>query len=195
MGIGKLIEEVGGAIAAEQAAEALDPNAGILVKGAAAVAGFMGASTLSNALEAHTEAQRHPAPAAALDASDSAPEADTATDTDTETKYPSLRPLRSRTCVRARRSDPSGFSFLTALQAKCWNDAADRRPERPGRYSPPTLNVVASATAMPTIVRTEMRNGQSTLVAPTGASQISMSLFSAMNLVAGRSRRCPEIGV
>ena len=68
MGIGKLIEEVGGAIAAEQAAEALDPNAGILVKGAAAVAGFMGASTLSNALEAHTEAQRHPAPAAALDA-------------------------------------------------------------------------------------------------------------------------------
>ena len=86
MGIGKLIEEVGGAIAAEQAAEALDPNAGILVKGAAAVAGFMGASTLSNALEAHTEAQRHPAPAAALDASDSAPEADTATDTDTETK-------------------------------------------------------------------------------------------------------------
>ena len=39
MGIGKLIEEVGGAVVAEQAAEAVDPNAGVLVKGAAAVAG------------------------------------------------------------------------------------------------------------------------------------------------------------
>jgi len=38
MGIGKLFEEVGGAVAAEQAAEAVDPNAGILVTGAAAVA-------------------------------------------------------------------------------------------------------------------------------------------------------------
>ena len=58
MGIGKLIEELGGAVAAEQAAEAVDPNAGILVKGAALVAGFMGAEKLSDTLEAHAEAKR-----------------------------------------------------------------------------------------------------------------------------------------
>lgn len=58
MGIGKLIEEVGGAIAAEQAAEAADPNAGILVKGAAAVAGFMGAGKLSDTLQAHADAKQ-----------------------------------------------------------------------------------------------------------------------------------------
>lgn len=69
MGIGKLIEEVGGAIAAEQAAEAADPNAGILVKGAAAVAGFVGAEKLSDALQAHTDANQD----AAQDAADAAP--------------------------------------------------------------------------------------------------------------------------
>ena len=73
MGIGKLIEEVGGAIAAEQAAEAVDPNAGILVKGAAAVAGFMGAGKLSETLEAHTEAKRDASQDAAQDAADPAP--------------------------------------------------------------------------------------------------------------------------
>ena len=70
MGIGKLIEEVGGAIAAEQSAEAADPNAGILVKGAAAVAGFMGAEKLSDTLEAHTEAKRDASQDAAQDAAD-----------------------------------------------------------------------------------------------------------------------------
>jgi hypothetical protein len=70
MGIGKLIEEIGGAVAAEQAAEAADPNAGILVKGAAAVAGFIGAEKLSDALEAHTEAKRDAAQDAAQDAAD-----------------------------------------------------------------------------------------------------------------------------
>jgi hypothetical protein len=55
MGIGKLIEEVGGAIVAEQAAEAADPNAGILVKGAAAVAGFVGAAKLSDTLQTHAD--------------------------------------------------------------------------------------------------------------------------------------------
>jgi hypothetical protein len=77
MGIGKLIEEVGGAIAAEQAAEAADPNAGILVKGAAAVAGFMGAAKLSDALEAHADAKRDATQDAAIDAanaSDPGPE-------------------------------------------------------------------------------------------------------------------------
>jgi hypothetical protein len=70
MGIGKLIEEVGGAIAAEQAAEAADPNAGILVKGAAAVAGFVGAAKLSDALEAHADAKRDAIQDAAQDAAD-----------------------------------------------------------------------------------------------------------------------------
>ena len=66
MGIGKLIEEIGGAVAAEQAAEAADPNAGILVKGAAAVAGFMGAGKLSDALQTHADHNQ----AAAQDAAD-----------------------------------------------------------------------------------------------------------------------------
>jgi hypothetical protein len=70
MGIGKLIEEVGGAIAAEQAAEAVDPNAGILVKGAAAVAGFMGVGKLSDTLEAHADAKRDASQDAAQDAAD-----------------------------------------------------------------------------------------------------------------------------
>ena len=70
MGIGKLIEEVGGAIAAEQAAEAVDPNAGILVKGAAAVAGFMGAEKLFDTLEAHADAKRDASQDAAQDAAD-----------------------------------------------------------------------------------------------------------------------------
>ena len=71
MGIGKLIEEVGGAVAAEQAAEAADPNAGILIKGAAAVAGFMGAAKLSDALEAHTNAKKDEIQDAAQDATGS----------------------------------------------------------------------------------------------------------------------------
>ena len=73
MGIGKLIEEVGGAIAAEQAAKAVDPNAGILVEGAAAVAGFMGVGKLSDTLEAHTEAKRDASRDAAQDAADADP--------------------------------------------------------------------------------------------------------------------------
>jgi len=77
MGIGKLIEEIGGAVAAEQAAEAADPNAGILVKGAAAVAGFVGAGKLSDALEAHTEAKRDAAQDAAQDAADASASDDT----------------------------------------------------------------------------------------------------------------------
>ncbi len=68
MGIGKLIEEVGGAIAAEQAAEAADPNANILVKGAAAIAGFVAADKLSGALEAHADAKREESQEAAQDA-------------------------------------------------------------------------------------------------------------------------------
>lgn len=86
MGIGKLIEEVGGAIAAEQAAEAVDPNAGILVKGAAVVAGFMGVGKLSEALESHAAAA-HPAAAAPAPAAMAAP-ADAHTDTDADESEP-----------------------------------------------------------------------------------------------------------
>jgi hypothetical protein len=71
MGIGKLIEEVGGAIAAEQAAEAADPNANMLVKGAAAIAGFVAADKLSGALEAHADANREESQEAAQDADSS----------------------------------------------------------------------------------------------------------------------------
>ncbi len=74
MGIGKLIEEVGGAIAAEQAAEAADPNAGVFVKGAAAVAGFVGAEKLSDALQAHTDANKDAAQDAADASNDAASE-------------------------------------------------------------------------------------------------------------------------
>lgn len=42
MGIEKLAEEAAGAFAADKAVDALDPNAGILEKGAAMVAGFEG---------------------------------------------------------------------------------------------------------------------------------------------------------
>jgi hypothetical protein len=72
MGIGKLIEEVGGAIAAEQAAEAADPNANMLVKGAAAIAGFVAADKLSGALEAHADAKREESQTAAQAADQSA---------------------------------------------------------------------------------------------------------------------------
>lgn len=67
MGIGKLIEEVAGAVAAEQAAEAVDPNAGVLVKGAALVAGFEGVNKLTDLLDGHSA---QPAPAALDTSSD-----------------------------------------------------------------------------------------------------------------------------
>ncbi|WP_412065537.1 hypothetical protein [Rhizobium sp. SYY.PMSO] len=51
MGIGKLIEEVAGAVAAEDAAEAVDPNAGFVTKAAAAVAGFEGVNKLTDGLK------------------------------------------------------------------------------------------------------------------------------------------------
>ena len=71
MGIGKLIEEVAGAVAAEQAAEALDPNAGVLVKGAAIVAGFEGVNKLTDLVDGRHAAQPAAAqPAAAASADD-----------------------------------------------------------------------------------------------------------------------------
>ena len=70
MGIGKLFEEIGGAVAAEQAAEAADPNAGILIKGAAAAAGFFGAGKLSDTLQGHADAKRDSSQDATQDAAD-----------------------------------------------------------------------------------------------------------------------------
>ena len=46
MGILDFVEEAAGAFAADKALEAVDPNAGLLAKGAAAIAGFEGVSKL-----------------------------------------------------------------------------------------------------------------------------------------------------
>jgi len=51
MGILDTLGEVAGAVAAVEAAEKLDPNAGLLTKGLAAVAGFKGAGALESVLE------------------------------------------------------------------------------------------------------------------------------------------------
>ena len=48
MGIEKLAEEAAGAFAADKAVDAVDPNAGILEKGAAMVAGFEGGGMLGD---------------------------------------------------------------------------------------------------------------------------------------------------
>lgn len=61
MGIGKLIEEVAGAVAADKAVEAVDPNAGFLTKAAAAVAGFEGVNKLTDVLEEKEQPQAPPA--------------------------------------------------------------------------------------------------------------------------------------
>ena len=50
MGILDFVEEAAGAFAGDKALEAVDPNAGILAKGAAAFAGFEGVSKLKEAL-------------------------------------------------------------------------------------------------------------------------------------------------
>ena len=51
MGIGDFLEEAAGGLAAEQIADKLDPNAGILVKGAAALAGIEGVGMVKEHLE------------------------------------------------------------------------------------------------------------------------------------------------
>jgi hypothetical protein len=50
MGILDTLGEVAGAVAAVEAAEKLDPNAGLLTKGMAAIAGFKGTEALESAL-------------------------------------------------------------------------------------------------------------------------------------------------
>lgn len=51
MGILNIVEEAAGAFAADKALEAVDPNAGILAKAAAAVAGFEGVEKIQGMME------------------------------------------------------------------------------------------------------------------------------------------------
>ncbi|MBN8846889.1 MULTISPECIES: hypothetical protein [unclassified Sphingomonas] len=50
MGITNFIEEAAGAFAADKALEAVDPDAGVLAKAAAAVAGFEGVGKIKEML-------------------------------------------------------------------------------------------------------------------------------------------------
>jgi hypothetical protein len=50
-----ILEEAAGAFAAVEAAKKLDPNAGILAEGTAAVAGFGGVEAIENLLEKKEE--------------------------------------------------------------------------------------------------------------------------------------------
>ena len=51
MGILDKVGEIAGAVAAVEAAEKVDPDAGLLTKGVAAVAGFKGAGALESLVE------------------------------------------------------------------------------------------------------------------------------------------------
>lgn len=55
MGILNLVEEIAGAVAADKALEAVDPNAGFLEKAAAAVAGFKGVEAIQDHFEEANE--------------------------------------------------------------------------------------------------------------------------------------------
>lgn len=55
MGIGKFVEEVVGAVAAEKAVGAVNPEAGFLAKTIAAVAGFEGVSKLTEKLQENAD--------------------------------------------------------------------------------------------------------------------------------------------
>ncbi len=70
MGILNVIEEVAGAVAAEKAVEAVDPNAGLLEKAAAAIAGYEGVDKLKGYLN-----EGEQAPAATPDNSQTDPNA------------------------------------------------------------------------------------------------------------------------
>jgi hypothetical protein len=69
MGIVNFLEEAAGAVVADKALEAVDPNAGLLAKAAAAVAGFEGVGKVKEYLD---EGDNAAAPAAT---SDDAPQA------------------------------------------------------------------------------------------------------------------------
>ena len=69
MGILDTLGEVAGAVAAVEGAEKLDPNAGLLTKGLAAVAGFKGAGALESMVgkKEEGEAQANAADSQAAD--------------------------------------------------------------------------------------------------------------------------------
>lgn len=70
MGILDFVEEAAGALAADKALEAVDPNAGLLARGAAAIAGFKGVEAVKDHF---TNAET---PAAAADESEPDEETD-----------------------------------------------------------------------------------------------------------------------
>ncbi|MGH8779529.1 hypothetical protein [Paraburkholderia sp.] len=55
MGILNTVGEIAGAVAAVEAAEKVDPDAGLLTKGIAAVAGFKGAEAVEGLVEKKKE--------------------------------------------------------------------------------------------------------------------------------------------
>jgi hypothetical protein len=57
MGIEKLAEEAAGAVAADKALEAVDPNAGIVAKGAAIAGGFEGGGMLGDFVKEKMEGE------------------------------------------------------------------------------------------------------------------------------------------
>ena len=61
MGIKDFLEEAAGALAAEKGLDALDPNAGMLEKGVAAIAGFEGVSMVKEHFAASDAQQDAPA--------------------------------------------------------------------------------------------------------------------------------------
>jgi len=55
-----LLNEIIGAVVAEKAVDKLDPEAGLLKKGLAAIAGFEGEKVLEEKIEAHESADEQP---------------------------------------------------------------------------------------------------------------------------------------
>ena len=53
-----IFEELAGAAAAVEAAKKLDPNAGLVTEGVAAVVGFEGTEAVTNLLEKHEEEKK-----------------------------------------------------------------------------------------------------------------------------------------
>jgi hypothetical protein len=70
MGILNTVGEIAGAVAAVEAAEKLDPDAGLLTKAAAAVAGFKGAEAIEGMLEKKEEQPQQADDTQATDGSD-----------------------------------------------------------------------------------------------------------------------------
>ena len=76
MGMKDFLEEAAGAVVAEQAVDKLDPNAGLLEKGAAALAGFEGVNLIKEHFDGGVQPQA------------AAPAADPATTDGSETNAP-----------------------------------------------------------------------------------------------------------